>query len=97
MCARPLKKHSLSLSRERLAHDDETRFLRSTKIHRAIPIKEPTVQVSIARKKHPNKRSKKNLDGIYEVLQIVQCRVVLLILLQAKEVERVKNKFDQFL
>ena len=50
-----------ALSRERLADADEHRFLRSTTIYRALPIKEPTVQVKIACKKHPNKRSKKNL------------------------------------
>ena len=55
-------------SRERLAGDNESRFLHTTKAHRRIPLKEHTVQLNIARKKHPNKRSKKNLDGLYEVL-----------------------------
>ena len=55
-------------TRERLAADNESRFLRTTKAHRAIPLKEHSVQINIARKKHPHKRSKKNLDGLYEVL-----------------------------
>ena len=55
-------------SRERLAGDNESRFLRKKKAHRPIPLKEHTVQLNIARKKHPNIRSKKNLDGLYEVL-----------------------------
>ena len=48
-----------ALSREQLANGNESWFLRSTKIHRAIPPKESTVQLNIARKKHPNKSSKK--------------------------------------
>ena len=55
-------------SRVRLAGDKESRFLHTTKAHRPIPLKEHTVQLNIARKKHPNRRSKKNLDGLYEVL-----------------------------
>ena len=55
-------------TRERLAADNESRFIRTTKGHRAIPLKEHAVQINIARKKHPHKRSKKNLDGLYEVL-----------------------------
>ena len=54
--------------RERLAGDNESRFLHTTKEHRPIPLKEHTVQLNIARKKHPNRRSKKNLDGLYEML-----------------------------
>ena len=57
-----------ALSREQLAGDSESRFLRLTKAHHPIPLKEHTVQLKIARKKHPNRRSKKNLDGLYEVL-----------------------------
>ena len=57
-----------ALSRDRIANDDEPRFRRSTKAHRAIPLKEPVVQLNIARKRHPNKRSKKNLNGLYEIL-----------------------------
>ena len=57
-----------TLSREQLAGDNESQFLRSTKAHRPIPLKEHTVQLNIARKKHPNRRSKTNLDGLYEVL-----------------------------
>ena len=55
-------------TRERVAADNESRFLRTTKAQRAIPIKEHAVQINIARNKHPHKRSKKNLDGLYEVL-----------------------------
>ena len=55
-------------TRERLAADNESRFLRTTKAHRAIPLREHAVQINIARKKHPHKRSKKNLDKLYEVL-----------------------------
>ena len=57
-----------ALYRERLAGDNESRFLRSTKAQRLIPLKEHTVQLNIARKKHPNRRSKKNFDGLYEIL-----------------------------
>ena len=57
-----------SHSRERLAGDNESGFLRTTKAHCPIPLKENTVQLNIARKKHPSRRSKKNLDGLYEVL-----------------------------
>ena len=46
-----------ALSRELLADDNESRFVRPTKAQRPI-----------GRKKHPNRRSKKNLDGLYEVL-----------------------------
>ena len=55
-------------TRERLATDNESRFLRTTKAHRPLPLKEHAVQLNIARKKHLHKRSKKNLDGLYEVL-----------------------------
>ena len=53
---------------ERLATDNESRFLRTTQAHRPLPLKEHAVQLNIARKKHLHKRSKKNLDGFYEVL-----------------------------
>ena len=52
-------------TRERLATDNESRFLRTTKAHRPLPLKEHAVQLNIARKKHLHKRSKKNLDGLY--------------------------------
>ena len=55
-------------SRVQLAADYKSRFLRTTKAHRAIPVKKHAVQINIDRKKHPHKRSKKNLDGLYEVL-----------------------------
>ena len=55
-------------TREQLAAVNESQFLRTTKAHRAFPLKEHAVQINIARKKHPHNRSKKNLDGLYEVL-----------------------------
>ena len=55
-------------TRERLGTDNESRFLRTTKAHRPLPLKEHAVRLNIARKKHHHKRSKKNLDGLYEVL-----------------------------
>ena len=55
-------------TRERLATDNESRFLRNTKAHRPLPLKEHAVQLNIARKKHLHKRSKKDLDGLYEKL-----------------------------
>ena len=55
-------------TRERLATDNESRFLRATQAHRPLPLKEHAVRLNIARKKHLHKRSKKNLDGLYEVL-----------------------------
>ena len=55
-------------TRECLATDNESRFLRTTQAHRPLPLKEHAVQLNIARKKHLHKRSKKNLDGLYEVL-----------------------------
>ena len=55
-------------TRERLANDSESRFLSTTKAHRPMPLKEKAVQIKKARKKNLHKRSKKNLDGLYEVL-----------------------------
>ena len=55
-------------TRERLAADNKSRFIRTTKARRAFPLKEHAVQINIARKRHPHKRYKKNLDGLYEVL-----------------------------
>ena len=55
-------------TRERLADDNESRFLSTKKAHRPIPLKEHEVQINIARKKHSHRRSKKNLDGLNEVL-----------------------------
>ena len=66
MCKATKDAHSL----ERLAGNNESRVLLTTKAHRPIHLKEHTVQLNIARKKHPNKRSKKNLDGFYEVLAL---------------------------
>ena len=53
---------------ERLANDSESRFLSTTKAHRPLPLKEPAMQINIARKKNPHILLKKNLDGFYEVL-----------------------------
>ena len=55
-------------TRERLATDNESRFLRTTQAHRPLPLKKHALQLNIARKKYLRKRSKKNLDGLYEVL-----------------------------
>ena len=55
-------------TRERLATENESRFLLNSKANRPIPLKEHAVQINIARKKHPHRRSKKNLDGLYGVL-----------------------------
>ena len=55
-------------SRERLATDNESRFLRTTKVSRPIPLKEHAVQINIARKKHAHKHSKKNLNRLFEIL-----------------------------
>ena len=53
--------------RERASTDGESRFLR-TKAFRPIPLKEPAVELNLARKIHGNRRSKNNLEGLYEVL-----------------------------
>ena len=55
-------------TRERLATDNECRFLRTTKAHRPLPLKEHAVQLNIAGKNYLHKSSKKNLDGFFEVL-----------------------------
>ena len=55
-------------TRERLATDSESHFLRTTKAHRPLSLKEHAVQLNISRKEHLHKRSKKNLDGLFEVL-----------------------------
>ena len=43
-------------TRERIADDNESRFLRTTKAHRPIPLKEHAVQINFAWKKHPHRR-----------------------------------------
>ena len=53
--------------RERASTDGESRFLK-TKAIRAIPLKERAVELNLARKVHGKRRSKKNLEGLYEVL-----------------------------
>ena len=54
-------------SRERASNDGESRFLR-TKATRPIPLKERAVELNLARKIHGKRRSKNNLEGLYEVL-----------------------------
>ena len=54
----------MSLRVKRLAADNESQFLGTTKAHRGIPLKEHAVQINIARKKHPHKRSEKSLDAL---------------------------------
>ena len=53
--------------RERASTDGESRFLR-TKAIRPLPLKERAVELNLARKIHGKRRSKKNLEGLYEVL-----------------------------
>ena len=57
-----------AFTRERLANNSESRFLSTKKAHRPTPLKEHAVQINIARKKNPLRRSKKNLDRLNEVL-----------------------------
>ena len=38
------------------------------KVPRAIPLKESAVRINFAQKRQPNQRSKKSLDGLYDVL-----------------------------
>ena len=54
-------------SRERASNDCESRFLR-TKATRPTPLKERAVELNLARKIHGKRQSKKNLEGLYEVL-----------------------------
>ena len=53
--------------RERASTDGESQFLR-TKPIRPLPLKERAVELNLARKIHGKRRSKKNLEGLYEVL-----------------------------
>ena len=53
-----------ALPHEGIANDNKPRFLRSTKTQRVICFKEAAGQLIIARKRHPNKQSKKNLDDL---------------------------------
>ena len=53
--------------RERASTDGESRFLK-TKAFRPIPLKERSVELNLTRKIHGKRRSKKNLEGLYEVL-----------------------------
>ena len=54
-------------TRERASTDGESRFLR-TKANRPIPLKERSVELNLARKIYGKRRSKKDLEGSYEVL-----------------------------
>ena len=54
-------------TKEQASADGESRFLR-TKAIRPIPLKERAVELNLARKIHGKRRSKKNLEGLYEVL-----------------------------
>ena len=62
------KATQLAQTRKRNADDNKPRFRRSAKEHRAIPLKESAVKINFARKRNHNKGSKRNLDGLYEVL-----------------------------
>ena len=53
--------------REGASTDGESRFLR-TKAFRPIPLKKRAVELNLARKIHRKRRSRKNLEGLYEVL-----------------------------
>ena len=53
--------------RERASTYGESRFLK-TKAIRPIPLKERAVEFNLARKMYVKRRSKKNLEGLYEVL-----------------------------
>ena len=53
--------------RESASADGESRFLR-TKANRPIPLRERSVKLNFARKIHGKRRSKKNLEGLYEIL-----------------------------
>ena len=54
-------------SRERAVTDGEPRFL-TIKAILPIPLKQRAVEMNLARKMHGKRRSKKNLEGLYEVL-----------------------------
>ena len=54
-------------NRERASTDGESRFLH-TKATRPIPLKERAVELNLARKIHGKRRSKKNIEVLYEVL-----------------------------
>ena len=53
-------------TRERASTDGESRFL-WTKAIQPIPLKEQAVELNLARKIHRQRRSKKNLEELYEV------------------------------
>ena len=53
-------------NREQESTDGESHFLR-TRACRPLPYKERAVELKLARKIHGKRRSKNNLDGLYEV------------------------------
>ena len=54
-------------NRERTGTDGESRFLR-TKASRPVPLKQQAEELKLARKIHGKRRSKKNIEGLYDVL-----------------------------
>ena len=64
----PCKAIKNKQTREQNPVHNETNFRRSSKIHQAILQKESAVRINKARKRHPNERSKKNLDVLYDLL-----------------------------
>ena len=50
-------------------NDGEQRLFKSEGIFLSIPCSERSIQVKLARKLHENQKQKKNLDGLYEVLE----------------------------
>ena len=54
---------------EQASADGESRFLR-TKAIRPIPLEERAVELNVAQKIHGKRRSKKNLEGLFEVLAL---------------------------
>ena len=56
-------------TREQASADGESRFLR-TKAIRPIPLEERAVELNVAQKIHGKRRSKKNLEGLFEVLAL---------------------------
>ena len=57
--------------RERASADGESRFLR-TKAFRPIPLKQRAAELNLARNIHGKRRSKKNLERLYEVLGTIR-------------------------
>ena len=53
--------------RQRESKDGESRFLR-TRVCRPLPLEERAVELKLAEKIHGKRHSKKNLEGLFEVL-----------------------------